>query len=56
MFTGMIKYGKDSVIHISTVLVPFCHVFCGRGILNGILQTFIESTFSEKVIWEIDRL
>ena len=35
---------------------PSLHVFCGRDLLNGILQTFIESPFSETVIWEIHRL
>ena len=56
MFTGMNKYGRGSVLQISTVFVPFCHVFCGRDNLNVIIQTFIESTFSETVIWEIHRL
>ena len=35
---------------------PSCYVFCGRDLLNRILQTFIESRFSETVIWEIHRL
>ena len=53
MFTGMNKYGKGSVMQISTVFGPFWHVFCGRDLLDGILETLIEFTFSETVIWEI---
>ena len=56
MFTGMNKYGRGSVLKISTVFEPFCHVFCGRDLLNGILKTFIEPPFSETVISEIHRL
>ena len=55
MFTGMKKHGKGSVVHISAVFGPFCHIFCGRDLLNGILQTFIESPISETVIWEMHR-
>ena len=56
MFTGFNNSGRGSVSQIPTVFGPFCHVFCGRDLLNGILQTFIESPFSETVIWEIHRL
>ena len=56
MFTGMKEYGKGSVVQLSTVFGPFCHVFCGRDLSNGILQAFIESSFSETVIWEIHLL
>ena len=45
MSTGMNKYDEGSVLKISTVFGPFCHVFCGRDLLNEILQTFIESPF-----------
>ena len=56
MFKGMNKHGKGSVIQISTVFGPLCNLFCGKDLLKGILQTFIESPFSEMVIWKIDRL
>ena len=56
MFTGMNKYGKGSVMQISTVFGLFRHVSSERDLLNGILQTFIESPFLEMVIWEIHRL
>ena len=56
MLTGMKEYGKGSAVQISTVFGPFWHVFCGRELLNGILQTFIESPFAKTVIWEIHRL
>ena len=56
MLAGMEKYGKGSVMQIATVFGPFCHVFYGREILNGILQTFIQSSFWETIIWEIQRL
>ena len=56
MLAGMKKYGKGSVMQISTVFGPFGHVFYGRDILNRILQTFIQSPFWEMVIWEIQRL
>ena len=52
----MSKYGKGSVMQISTVFGTFFHVFCGRDLLNGFLQTFIEKPFSETVIWDIHRL
>ena len=56
MFTEMNKYVKGTVMQISTVFGTFCHVFFVRDLLNGILQTFIKSPFSETVIWEMHRL
>ena len=53
--TGMNKYGKGSVVLISTVFGYFCNVFFGRDLLDVILETFTKSPFSETVIWEIHR-
>ena len=53
MLTVINKYGKGSVLDIGTVFGAVFHVACGRVLWNVTFQTFIQSPFSESVIWEI---
>ena len=53
MFTVINKYGKDAVVHFATVFRPVFHVSFGRVLWNVTFQTFIQSFFSESVIWDI---
>ena len=53
MLTVINKSGKAAVVHIGTVFGAVFHVACGRVLWNVTFQTFIQSPFSESVIWEI---
>ena len=56
MLTVINKSGKGSVLDIGTVFGAIFHVACGRVLWNVTFQTFIQSPFSECVIWEIHSL
>ena len=56
MFTGINKYGKGSVVPISTVFGPVSNISSRTDLYKRILKTFIWSLFSETVSLEIHRL